>query len=128
MLSCFSRVRYFPTPRTAALQAPLSMGILQARILEWAAMPSCGGLFPTPQRRNPRLLISLLHWLAASLPLAPTGKPLRASPHNLTWLVFMELHQQSGVPNLVNMSDSSPPTQVLLKKRDSSLAPPAPGR
>ena len=26
-------------PRTAACQAPLSMGILQARILEWVAMP-----------------------------------------------------------------------------------------
>ena len=28
------------TPWTIARQAPLSMGILQARILEWAAMPS----------------------------------------------------------------------------------------
>ena len=28
------------TPWTVARQAPLSMGILQARILEWAAMPS----------------------------------------------------------------------------------------
>ena len=30
----------FATPWTVALQAPLSMGILQARILEWVAMPS----------------------------------------------------------------------------------------
>ena len=30
-------------PWTAARQAPLSMGILQARILEWAAMPSSRG-------------------------------------------------------------------------------------
>ena len=28
------------TPRAVAHQAPLSVGILQARILEWAAMPS----------------------------------------------------------------------------------------
>ena len=28
------------TPWTVAHQAPLSMGILQARILEWVAMPS----------------------------------------------------------------------------------------
>ena len=28
------------TPWTIAHQAPLSMGILQARILEWVAMPS----------------------------------------------------------------------------------------
>ena len=30
-------------PWTAALQAPLSMGILQARILVWIAMPSSKG-------------------------------------------------------------------------------------
>ena len=28
------------TPWTAARQAPLYMGILQARVLEWVAMPS----------------------------------------------------------------------------------------
>ena len=38
-----SRVRLFATPGTAARQAPLSMGILQARVLEWAAMPSSRG-------------------------------------------------------------------------------------
>ena len=31
------------TPWTVARQAPLSMGILQARILEWVAMPSSRG-------------------------------------------------------------------------------------
>ena len=31
------------TPRTVACQAPLSMGILQARVLEWVAMPFCMG-------------------------------------------------------------------------------------
>ena len=30
-------------PWTVAFQAPLSMGILQARILEWVAMPSSRG-------------------------------------------------------------------------------------
>ena len=38
-----SHVRHFVTPWTVALQAPLSMGILQARILEWVAMPSSRG-------------------------------------------------------------------------------------
>ena len=33
----------FATPWTAARQAPLSMGILQARILAWIAMPSSRG-------------------------------------------------------------------------------------
>ena len=31
------------TPCTVALQAPLSVGILQARILKWVAMPSSRG-------------------------------------------------------------------------------------
>ena len=38
-----SPVRLFATPWTVAHQAPLSMGILQARILEWVAMPSSRG-------------------------------------------------------------------------------------
>ena len=39
-LSC---VWLFATPWTVAFQAPLSLGILQARILEWASMPSSRG-------------------------------------------------------------------------------------
>ena len=42
-LSRFSRVRLYVTLRTVAGQAPLSVGILQARILEWVAMPSSRG-------------------------------------------------------------------------------------
>ena len=38
-----SRVRLCATPWTIACQAPLSMGILQARILGWVAMPSSRG-------------------------------------------------------------------------------------
>ena len=40
VLSC---VQLFLTPWTVALQAPLSLGILQAGILEWIAMPSSRG-------------------------------------------------------------------------------------
>ena len=36
----FSHVPLFATPWTVASQALLSMGILQARILEWVTMPS----------------------------------------------------------------------------------------
>ena len=41
----------FVTPRTAASQAPLSMGILQARILEWIAIPFSRGT-SRPRGRN----------------------------------------------------------------------------
>ena len=40
MLSCFSHVQPCATLWTVAHQAPLSMGILQGRILEWVDMPS----------------------------------------------------------------------------------------
>ena len=39
-LSC---VRLFATPWTVAHQASLSIGILQARIVEWVAMPFSRG-------------------------------------------------------------------------------------
>ena len=59
-------LQHFATPWTAACQAPLSMGILQARILEWDAMPSLQRIFST-QVSNPglphcrRILYQLSH-------------------------------------------------------------------
>ena len=46
-------------------------GILQARILEWVAMPSSKGSFWPKDRTR---VSCLLHWQAGSLPLAPSGK------------------------------------------------------
>ena len=54
-LCYLSHVRLFATPWTVACQAPLSVGILQARILH---------------------LLCLLRWQADSLPLAPPGNCL----------------------------------------------------
>ena len=42
-LKLLSYIRLFVTPWIVAHQAPLSMGILQARMLEWIAMPSSRG-------------------------------------------------------------------------------------
>ena len=55
------------TPRTVGHQAPLSMGILQARILEWVAVPSFRDL-PNPglEPRSPAQQ-------ADSLPSEPPG-------------------------------------------------------
>ena len=52
MLSHFSCVRLFATPWTIACQAPLSMGILQARILEWVAMPWCAAVHGVTKSRT----------------------------------------------------------------------------
>ena len=49
-----SHVQLFVAPWTIAHQAPLSMRILQARILEWVAMPSSRGILQT-QGSNPGL-------------------------------------------------------------------------
>ena len=72
MLSLFSCVWLFATLWTMARQAPLSMEILQARILEWAATLSTRGS-SWPRDRN--CVSCLLLWLAGSIPLTPPGKP-----------------------------------------------------
>ena len=65
-LSC---VLLFVTLYTVAHQTPLSMGILQARILEWLPCPPPGDL-PNPgiKPRSPTLQMD-------SLPSEPPGKP-----------------------------------------------------
>ena len=45
VLSCFVCIKLFATLWTLAHQAPLSMGILQVRILEWVAISFCWGSF-----------------------------------------------------------------------------------
>ena len=50
LLSHFSCVRLFVTPWTVAHQALLSMGILQASILDWAAISFLRGSFPPRDR------------------------------------------------------------------------------
>ena len=53
MLSRFSHVQVFVTSWTVAHQAPLSMGILQERILEWVAMSSSRGSSPGIEYASP---------------------------------------------------------------------------
>ena len=48
-------------------------GILQARILEWVAMPSSRG--SSRLKRSNLHLLCHLHWQADSSPLASPGKP-----------------------------------------------------
>ena len=69
VLKLLSHVRLFVTPWTVALQASLSMGILQARILEWVAMPSSRG------SSQPRDRTHISHIAGRALPSEPPGKP-----------------------------------------------------
>ena len=63
MLSC---VHLFATPWTAARQAPLSKGTLQARILVWVAMPSSRG--SSNPGIEPRSLSLQADYLSSELP------------------------------------------------------------
>ena len=67
VLSC-SAVSNSATPWTVAHQAPLSMGILEARILEWVAMPTSRGSSQTRDQTQ----ASALH--VDSLPSEPPRK------------------------------------------------------
>ena len=86
--ACFmlSRVQLFATPWTVARQVPLSMGILQARTVEWVAMPSSmGSSHPAIKPQSPALQ-------ADSFPSEPPGKPTQLLiprphfPHTLSLL------------------------------------------
>ena len=76
------------TLRTLACQAPLSMGILQARILEWVAMPSSkGSSQPKDQTRSPT-------FQAGSLLSEPPGKPTNTAVGSLYLLQGIFLTQE----------------------------------
>ena len=80
------------TPRTIAHQAPLSVGILQAGILEWVAMPwPPPGDLPNPGIK-PR---SPASFLVHSLPSEPPGKPPvpMSSTISQSLLQFLSLSQ-----------------------------------
>ena len=57
-------------PMDCSLPGSSVYWILPARILEWVAISSSRGIFPT-QRPIPHLLLYLLHWHVNSLPLVP---------------------------------------------------------
>jgi len=73
VLSSFSHFQLFETPWTVALQAPLSTGILQARILGWIAILSSRG--SSQPRIGTICLLSVLCWQVGSLPLGPSRRP-----------------------------------------------------
>ena len=75
--------RLFVTPCTVASQPPLSMGILQARILEWVGMPPSRG---SSQLRD-QTQVSTLQ--ADSSPSEPSGKPKNIGMGSLSFLQQM---------------------------------------
>ena len=79
MLSCFSRVQLFASPMGHSLPGSSVHGVLQARILEWVAIPFSRGSALEGSNQN---LLHFLHWQVGYLPLTPSEKPL--NPWQLT--------------------------------------------
>ena len=69
-------------------------GILQARIPEWAAMPSTKG---SSRPRNPTRISCLLHRQAGSLPLAPPGKAEKRTGLDINRNLFTNTHFQENL-------------------------------
>ena len=67
-----SHVRLFATPWTVTLQAPLSMGTLQARILEWVAMSSSRRSYQPRDRTQVSCNVGGFFTVLSELP----GKPI----------------------------------------------------
>ena len=82
LLSCD---RFFATAWTVAQLAPLSMRILQARILEWVAM--------TSSRGDERYKLINIYWASES----------KGFVLNATCITVMELNAQSSVEEVRNM-------------------------
>ena len=85
-----SHVWLFVTPWTAACPAPLSMEILQARILEWVACPPPGNL-PNPgiEPMFPTVQVD-------SLPSEPPGKAKKTGVGSLSFLQGIFSTQESA--------------------------------
>ena len=93
VLSCWVLSDSYAMPWTAAHQAPLFMGILQARILEWVAMPSSrGSSQPRDQTQASTLQVD-------SLPSEPPGKPTNTGVSSLSLLqrIFLIQELKQGV-------------------------------
>ena len=89
-------------------QAPLSMGILQARILEWVAMTSRG----LSLLRDWTHFSCLLHWQTGSLPLGPPGKPSFRRTYAKWglpwWLSWYRIHLQCKQIQFRSLSQKDP--------------------
>ena len=89
------------------------LGIFQARILEWVAIPSPGDL-PNPGIKP--CLLCLLHWQADSLPLSHLGSPelflTWQKQTSQTWLRYLDEKSTLNYPDGLNVI-----TEVLTCKR-----------
>ena len=114
LVQSLSYVQLFATLWAVAHQAPLSMGILQARILEWVAMPTTGNLpnpgieprFPSLQSDSSPSELLLSRFSHVQLCATPETAAHQAPPS----LGFSRQEHWSGLPfhNSIHMDNSVP--------------------
>ena len=122
-MQAFSHVQLFVTLWTVARQAPLSMGILQARTLEWVAVPSSRGssqgrdrthvshAFRTGRQAGPLPLVLLRSSSKQHLyqELASAGTPAYITLHkHFSHTVFTRQDQADQQCNLLNFRCPTP--------------------
>ena len=95
-----SRVQLFVTPQTAAHQAPLSMGILQARVLELVSMPSPRG----SSQHWDQTQVSELQ--ADTLLSEPPGMPKKTGMGSLSFLQGIFLTHEANLASPALQADS----------------------
>ena len=100
-------------PMDCSLPGSSVHGILQARILEWVAVPSSRG--SSGPRDRTCISYTYLHWQVGSLPLAPPGKPemiIFTAIYYLHWSSLVAQTVESacnaGDPGLIPGSGRSP--------------------
>ena len=79
VLNRFSCFWLFVAPWIVAYQAPLPMEILQARILEWVALPSSRGSSQTRDQTHIFCISCIGRWVL--FPLVPPGNPEKLIRH-----------------------------------------------
>ena len=102
-------------PMSCSPQAPLPVGILQARIPEYVAMTSSRGILPT-QGLNSHLL-HLLHRQTCPLPLVPPGKLTKV-------ITVIQMKSKNGWAQVITMgSDQIRSDQISCSVMSDSLRP-----
>ena len=117
VLSHFSHTQLCD-PKDCSPPGSSVLGVLQARIMEWIAMPSPQGIFLTQEWKLH--LLCLLHWQADSLPLPPPGKPgyhtvvcqMKVKLPNTALQVVLTLGLAASVASFRPISPFSPLTQM----------------
>ena len=95
------RVQLLATPWTVAHQAPLSMGILQARILEWVSVP----FSKVSSRPRDRTQVSCTAGRVSTYHLSHQGS-----------LILMKLSSKFSLANHLNFCPEMPITVLLIIK------------